>query len=499
MKRWIAICLSIVVCCLFVNWLGNLSWIRASLLEFGSVQKYLSYFNSQLDDWWQGLVYFKDLKQENERLREQNGKLDNERALLLSYKVENLRLKSLLKLEGELPQDQERPNIVAQVIGREPHSWGEELILDKGRDDGVTEDMVAVTPLGLVGKVGTVGHSSCQLILITSDKLSVPVALAGTESYGVMHTDKVRRSIIKYIRFDVPVKQGQLVVTSGLGNIYPGGLVLGRVEKHYVGTEALYQDVEVQFSADFYNLRQVVLMKKGRTSADPAIFEAAILKAESEAKAAAREKAKKDLKAANEKSKHSKPSVADKKYEEQYGRLPADDQRETEGANSYPLEGSGVQEDSQAGSGGFSSSDSSHSGSDRHSDSLSQTRDELLGEETSATNRHNSEDVGGERADSATGHNSAGGSGDGSNSGVVPGNAGTAEGHYITVEEAPAEPPRAPEPPAPAAEPPAISEPPAPQAAEPPAAPGNAEPGFDDSKEIDDMNAPVPETLEIPR
>lgn len=296
LKYWLKILFLLVFVCVVLEAIGSIAWVKTSALALSPVQKLVADFSSQIDDWLRGFTQFKSLSEKNAQLEAEIKALKDEKSRLLAYKVQNLRLQSLLELKAQLPG---KIKISARVIARDPNNWGEKVVLDRGRNDGVTENMVAVTPEGLVGRVSQVGSRSCTLSLVGSESLAVPVALADSEVYGIMRTNKMLRSVIKYIRFDVPVKPGQLVITSGLGDVYPGGLAVGRVERAYVSREAMYQDVLIKLSAELPRLREVILITKGDSSADPNIFKDAILRAEQEAKQAAKESAEAALRASN--------------------------------------------------------------------------------------------------------------------------------------------------------------------------------------------------------
>ncbi|MGM9992851.1 MAG: rod shape-determining protein MreC [Candidatus Bruticola sp.] len=296
-KHWMKVLALLVAVGLVLEVVIGSTGVQTSVMALSPLQKAISALFNQVDDWGRGFFQFASLSRSNDELESEVRSLRAERSHLLAYKVKNLRLQSLLKLKEELPSN---IKIAARVIARDPNNWDEKVILDCGRVDGVTEDMVAVSPEGLVGRVAQVGSRSCTLTLIGSSSLAVPVALADSDVYGIMRVSKMKRSIIKYVRFDIPVKPGQLVVTSGLGDVYPGGLAVGRVDRSYVSTEVMYQDILVNLSAELPRLREVILIKKGRLSADPSIFKDAIARAEQEAKAAAQESAEAALRASNQ-------------------------------------------------------------------------------------------------------------------------------------------------------------------------------------------------------
>lgn len=288
-KRLTIWILALAAVCAFLEFAGRSSAVRSSVLEFSPVQKLAGSVCNFADDWVRGFLSFRNLSEANRVLQQQNAGLLTERASLLRLKIDNLRLKALLELKEELPSG---TKICAQVIARDPNNWSEEVTLDKGSEDGVSAGMAAVTPEGLVGRVSAVSRRSCRLLLLSGSRLRVPVALSHSRACGVLITDRLNHSVVKYVRCSTAVRSGELVVTSGLGDVYPGGLAVGRSSSFYAGSEAMYQDIQITLSVDFASLREVILIKKEAVSANPAIFEKAIAAAEEEARKAAKEAVK---------------------------------------------------------------------------------------------------------------------------------------------------------------------------------------------------------------
>jgi len=198
------------------------------------------------------------LAQENQQLRDQLGALKVENARLRAAGEENQRLAGLLKL-----RDQSFPEgLAARVVARDPSSWFAQVAVDRGSEEGVSSETVAVCAEGLVGRVSQVGPRSSRVKLLVAAGSAVPVMLARTGAVGILYGDGGYTCQIKFVSHDVEVKEGEEVLTSGLGQIYPGGLLVGRVIRNYGRTEALFQSLEVQPSVDFGRLRQVLLVTR---------------------------------------------------------------------------------------------------------------------------------------------------------------------------------------------------------------------------------------------
>ncbi|MBQ7501823.1 rod shape-determining protein MreC [bacterium] len=233
--------------------------MQASVSDCAWAQRCFSGAFSFADRTLHGIWYFKDLQEENERLKTELISLQHENSQLKYLKQQNLSLKKLMKLTDERVKGKA---IFASVAARDPHSWNDEFTLDKGWRDGVCKDMVAVVPEGLVGRVKYVGGCSCRIKNINSEGLEVPVVLASLSVHGIMENDGKGRSVVRYISYDTEVPEGETVFTSGLGEIYPGGFAVGRVSKSRAGSDAFFQDIYLDLSVDFSKVETVALVKK---------------------------------------------------------------------------------------------------------------------------------------------------------------------------------------------------------------------------------------------
>ena len=247
-RRAIIIIIVVITLFLGLETIGNMEVVRLSVLDLSYVQGGLTQINNWLDRCREGLAHYEEIKAENESLRLENQKLKNDISKLHYVSKENGELRSLLKLKDRFTC---KNILFAQVAARDPNGWKKEVVLDKGYLDGVVENMAAVDSRGLLGKVTDVARNSCRLELLDSCNLEIPLLLSSSRVHGVLVCDNYKRFIVKYVHYDVSVKKGELVLTSGLGNIYPGGIAVGKVEKTMAGTEAFAQDISVILEVDF--------------------------------------------------------------------------------------------------------------------------------------------------------------------------------------------------------------------------------------------------------
>jgi rod shape-determining protein MreC len=118
-------------------------------------------------------------------------------------------------------------------------------VIDKGSNDGINKDMPAITSQGLAGKVYTARKDYSDIMLLRDPNFSVAVRLQESRHEGVVTGTGQRYCILKYVPTENPVKEGEIVVTSGLDGIFPEGLPVGRVTKVLTEGVEFFQYIEV--------------------------------------------------------------------------------------------------------------------------------------------------------------------------------------------------------------------------------------------------------------
>jgi rod shape-determining protein MreC len=197
-------------------------------------------------------------EEENRRLLEEIRKLEQEKNDLVEARLENERLKKILKLKAETR------NYVttADVFGRDPTNWFQTIWINKGATSGIAKDMVAVTPLGPVGKVRRVLQNGANIMLITDVNSSVAVRLQPSRVEGILQGIGEEKCSLQYISKEIDVNVGEKVITSGLDGIYPKGLMIGRVTSVRKEDVEMFQVIEVEPVQDLNSVEDVVILKK---------------------------------------------------------------------------------------------------------------------------------------------------------------------------------------------------------------------------------------------
>ena len=207
----------------------------------------------------------KDLEAENARLRLLNQKLCLDLQQLQESAVENKSLRSLLGCKMEAPLK----TLPARVIGRDLSLWFRSVEVDRGTRDGVRLFAPALVSEGLVGVVTQVSPFSSRVRLLLDPGMRVGVLFQGSRAEGILEGRLQDGCEVKYVAKDSGAKAGDVLVSSGLGGIYPKGIPVGtvlRIESH----EELFLRANVSPCVDFSHLEQVLLVLGPQEALAPA-------------------------------------------------------------------------------------------------------------------------------------------------------------------------------------------------------------------------------------
>lgn len=172
-------------------------------------------------------------------------------------------LKKQLELNSTLT---EYKTINATILSRNKSYWFNTLTIDKGQKNGIKKDMAVITSEGLIGKISKVSKTSSEIKLITSDdinyKVSVSIKTNHKETYGILNGYDKENNLIKISGIDrsINVEKDDLVTTSGLGGVFPGGIYVGKVEKIQNDKYDLSKTIYIKTKQDFDTIHYVTVL-----------------------------------------------------------------------------------------------------------------------------------------------------------------------------------------------------------------------------------------------
>lgn len=156
----------------------------------------------------------------------------------------------------------------ATVISRNVANWYNTITIDKGTYNGVTTDMVVVNSQGLIGKIVSTTTFTSEIRLITTsdtaNKISVTIASEGKKINGLIkdYNYKTKHLEVEGVSNTEYVGIGDYVYTSGLGEIFPSGILIGKVERITTDEYDLAKIIEVKPIADFDDINYVAILKR---------------------------------------------------------------------------------------------------------------------------------------------------------------------------------------------------------------------------------------------
>ncbi len=231
------------------------------------LQSALSGATRPVADWVNNVTDAGALSAENKRLREENERLTNELSLAREDAVELQNLKDLGAVREQFPGD---AFLNAKIVARDASNVRAVVAIDRGKSDGVEEGMIVVTKgRSLVGTVSKTFDDYAWVTLITDPKSAVSAMVQESRAEGVVAGDYGGDLIMEFVGQGAMVKEGDFVITSGVGGGYPANVVIGRIGKIARREQELFQQVQVDPLAALAGLEYVMVM----TSFEPAALE----------------------------------------------------------------------------------------------------------------------------------------------------------------------------------------------------------------------------------
>ncbi|MFZ0928628.1 MAG: rod shape-determining protein MreC [Syntrophobacteraceae bacterium] len=213
---------------------------------------------SSLEQFFKEYIWLKNLRGENESLKREIAELQSRVTSYQEAYVENQRLRRLLDFKTTTMAE----TIPAQVIVHDLTGWFQTLMVDKGFRDGVAPDMPVVNDEGLIGRVLDVSNRYSRVLLITDQGSAVDAVDQRNRVRGILCGKDANGCLLKYIRGNLDIKEGDLVISSGKDGIYPKGLRLGVVRAVYKDPVDLFQKIDVKPLVRLSALEEVLIIKR---------------------------------------------------------------------------------------------------------------------------------------------------------------------------------------------------------------------------------------------
>lgn len=210
-----------------------------------------------LDSVSETLATRQQLELENRALRQELLLKNSDILLLGQFKQENARLRELLG--SPLRQDEHK--MVTQVISTGSDPYSDQVVIDKGSDNGVYEGQPVISDKGVVGQVVAVAKMTSRVLLICDASHALPIQVLRNDirviAAGSGCTDDLQ---LEHLPGNTDIRVGDVLVTSGLGGRFPEGYPVGVVSSVKVDNQRAYTVIQARPTAGLQRLRYLLLL-----------------------------------------------------------------------------------------------------------------------------------------------------------------------------------------------------------------------------------------------
>ena len=226
------------------------------------LQKIVYTVNEKVKGYFDFFINFSNVKKENEELTAKNAELENKLIEYERMKDKNTRLREMFDYSQT---NANYDYLGCNIIGYSGGNISNGYIIDKGTKDGVEKDMVVITPAGLVGKVTKASSSFAIVQTILNENIAVAAMVESTdETTGILQgiTDSKNKNLteLSNIPIESAIKEGDKILTSGLGEMYPKEIRIGEVISVEVDNVGIMKRAVVKPYVDFNKLEELFVV-----------------------------------------------------------------------------------------------------------------------------------------------------------------------------------------------------------------------------------------------
>lgn len=244
---------------------GNSSSFAENLYNtaLSPFQKCVTYMSDGVKGFFVFVSEMNEYKNENDSLSKQISELKSDYRSAESYREENERLTALLEIKQNSYKDVESTG--ARIIGRGSDNWYNEFIIDKGSVDGIEENFCVVTEDGLVGRIKDVGINWARVSTLVDSSMSVGVTVVRTGDVAMIEgADSLKGDglcKLTYVNKDAQIVEGDILKTSGLGNMFIPGIPAGRVVSIETDETGISKYAKVEPMVNLSDTKVVLVLK----------------------------------------------------------------------------------------------------------------------------------------------------------------------------------------------------------------------------------------------
>jgi len=235
---------------------SNLFFESIVVWFFSPIQNLLTSTTSYVSDAFDHYFFLVETSKENDRLLLKVNLLSKKNNELIERNKLLERSDNLIEF---LDKD-ERPFVIAKVIGYDATQWSKVIFINRGTNHKVQKNSSVMNNAGVIGHVIHSSPNSSKVLLITDSRSAVDSLFQETRESGITVGTGENICEMKFVSISAKINLGDKVISSGLGGVFPKGLVVGRVVDIVKQSQELFQDIMVEPSADLSNIEEVIVL-----------------------------------------------------------------------------------------------------------------------------------------------------------------------------------------------------------------------------------------------
>ena len=252
--------LLVLLLVLFQSGRGNESNRLQKIIQTVSYpfQSGIHYLVNTIDGWWDGYVMLIGTRQENQQLRNEVAELKERLNQSLENSVQYKRLRGQLLFAKRQPDRK----VFAEIIGESVDNIHQMRLVNRGSRHGLKRNFSAILKEGLVGRVQSVTPFQSNLQLITDSRSRVPALIQRNRVRGLIYGTQTGLEM-RQINRRAEVKKGDRVITSGLGGLFPKGILIGNIVEVKRQPHELFQTASIETAVDLSRMEEVFIIISG--------------------------------------------------------------------------------------------------------------------------------------------------------------------------------------------------------------------------------------------
>ena len=220
------------------------------------VQALISWTLDQFASGFHNYVYLWHTRQENLALLDENRKLQNSIASLRETQQENIRLRKLLRFQETFKLE----TVLARVVAKDVSTEFRAIRVNRGESAGIRRNMAVLTNEGIVGRVLRTTANSADIVTVVDLLSAIDAINERSRARGVVEGLTEDSCQLRYVLRTDDIQPGDILISSGLGGVFPKGVPIGAVARVNRKSFGITQEVEVRPSVDFNRLEEVLIV-----------------------------------------------------------------------------------------------------------------------------------------------------------------------------------------------------------------------------------------------